>query len=231
MAERTRTCMRCGRSFTEVGPGRPSTACPDCRTHCAVLNCDRPHRTAGFCHPHYERWRKGEPLPTLIERRDGGERFCAVHGCSKRCNKSGPYCPMHYQRVRRDGGDPGPAERYAPPLWGQTIWDTPDNRRRVARLWKFGLTPEAFGALLASQGGRCAICGTDNPKRGNRVATWTVDHDHSCCPGKTSCGKCVRGLLCSPCNRGMGILGDDPVILEAAAAYLRRHAKARLKSV
>lgn len=27
-----------------------------------------------------------------------------------------------------------------------------------------------------------------------------VDHDHDCCPGGWSCGRCVRGLICSECN-------------------------------
>jgi hypothetical protein len=134
---------------------------------------------------------------------------------------------MHLQRVLTHG-EPGPTE---PKIasGGKAIWNTPNERRRVARLWKFGLTPEAFDALLAAQGGRCAICGTDDPKRGNRVSTWTVDHDHGCCPGKKSCGRCVRGLLCSPCNRGIGILGDDPIVAEAAAAYLWRHLQAKSK--
>lgn len=232
MAKRTATCARCGERFAQWSRGRPALICLDCREHCAANGCDRPMRTAGFCSAHYERWRQGLDVSSPVGSYERGEQFCTVPGCSNRRNKSGSrYCPMHYARARKNDGNPGPAERYAPPLWGQTIWDTPDNRRRVSRLYKFGLTPEAFDALLAAQGGRCAVCGTDNPKRGNRVATWTIDHDHSCCPGKTSCGECVRGLLCSPCNRGMGILGDDPDILEAAAAYLRRHTKARLKSV
>lgn len=36
-----------------------------------------------------------------------------------------------------------------------------------------------------------------------------VDHDHKCCSGKVSCGKCVRGLICSPCNKFLGHLRDD----------------------
>lgn len=49
--------------------------------------------------------------------------------------------------------------------------------------------------MLQEQGGVCAIC--KQPPRRNKLH---VDHDHSCCPGKRSCGRCIRGLLCASCN-------------------------------
>jgi hypothetical protein len=46
-----------------------------------------------------------------------------------------------------------------------------------------------------------------------------VDHDHSCCPGRTSCGKCVRRLLCSNCNLLLGLAQDNPRYLLGLAEY------------
>lgn len=80
------------------------------------------------------------------------------------------------------------------------------------------ISAEQFEALLASQGGGCAICGVlQADSRGRRLY---VDHDHGCCSGRTSCGKCVRGLLCNACNVAIGILGDDPERLESAIRYV-----------
>lgn len=49
-----------------------------------------------------------------------------------------------------------------------------------------------------------------------------VDHDRNCCPGYKSCGKCIRGLIHSKCNRVIGIAMDDIELLKSAIAYLEK---------
>jgi len=84
------------------------------------------------------------------------------------------------------------------------------------RLRRYGISSEGYERLFDAQGGVCAICGKPEPRR-NSLA---VDHDHGCCPGSRSCGGCIRGLLCSPCNTGLGMFGDDPLRMMAAASYV-----------
>jgi recombination endonuclease VII len=84
---------------------------------------------------------------------------------------------------------------------------------------RYGLTRETYQELAASQGNVCAICRSPGSQVG-RVPL-TVDHDHACCPGARSCGRCIRGLLCNRCNRLLGIAADDPDWLLAAIDYLR----------
>ena len=92
---------------------------------------------------------------------------------------------------------------------------TPE-RNRAYSLHQFGLTVEQYEALREKQGGACAICR-------QVVATLRVDHDHSCCPRKDkACGRCIRGLLCSKCNVGLGNFDDDIARLLSAADYLAR---------
>lgn len=86
--------------------------------------------------------------------------------------------------------------------------------RTYKRRWAYGITEETYEALLSSQNGRCAICGVELGDKG------TVDHDHACCPGYRSCGQCIRGILCKPCNTGLGHFSDDPAHLRAAADFL-----------
>lgn len=96
---------------------------------------------------------------------------------------------------------------------------------------KSNLTPEQYEEMLAQQGGTCAICGgTDPAGRWGAYGRFHVDHDHACCPGKSSCGRCIRGLLCGKCNIGLGSFGDDPQVLVAAAAYLMTTTEARHES-
>lgn len=67
------------------------------------------------------------------------------------------------------------------------------------------LTVDQFVAMDESQDFCCAICGGEmNPPH--------VDHCHD--------SSRIRGLLCKNCNSGIGLLGDDPARLNAAAVYL-----------
>ena len=75
------------------------------------------------------------------------------------------------------------------------------NYHRNWKVWdRYGLSLEAYEALLA-QG--CAICGGEAE---------VIDHNHT--TGQ------VRGALCHRCNRGIGLLRDNPVIVDAAGTYL-----------
>lgn len=84
----------------------------------------------------------------------------------------------------------------------------------------YNITMEQYEAMLNAQNGRCAICETDKP---GQTEWFEVDHDHACCDKKRSCGNCVRALLCTGCNSGISRFRDDPLLLDAAATYLRSH--------
>ena len=79
----------------------------------------------------------------------------------------------------------------------------------------YGITLAQYEKLLELQGGMCAIC--DAVPDGKNLA---VDHDHSCCPGGRSCGRCIRGLLCHSCNLSIGRLGDNKAVLHSAIDYI-----------
>lgn len=59
--------------------------------------------------------------------------------------------------------------------------------------------------MLTAQDGVCGFCGKpETTVQNGKIVALAVDHDHSCCPGKQSCGRCVRGLLCHLCNLAIG---------------------------
>ena len=72
---------------------------------------------------------------------------------------------------------------------------------------RYGISRAEYDALLAKQGGACAICGM-RPKK-ERLC---VDHCHLT--------GMIRGLLCRHCNLALGYLKDDQASLIAALAYL-----------
>lgn len=88
--------------------------------------------------------------------------------------------------------------------------------RKRYRLYK--VTPEWEAETLAAQGGTCGNPGCGATEPGGRWKTWNIDHDH-----RTGA---PRGLLCSRCNKGIGLFGDDVEKLAGAITYLQRFAQA-----
>jgi len=81
----------------------------------------------------------------------------------------------------------------------------------------YGIEHGWYQKTFEAQCGKCAICGRNNSGRSNSKR-FCVDHNHA--TGE------VRGLLCHPCNSGIGKLKDDISLLQSAIHYLQQYGKA-----
>lgn len=100
------------------------------------------------------------------------------------------------------------------PLIGKKVHARWCGSLRCQNLWHlYKITSTEVDALLARQGGGCAICGTTEWGNGG---TPSVDHCHN--SGR------IRGILCARCNGALGLLDDDPAKTRLAAEYLERDA-------
>jgi hypothetical protein len=130
--------------------------------------------------------------------------------CSK-CGSTGPFykrtdrsCGRRHQCIKCDN-------KY------RTLWrklhpkETSVVRKRQDLKRNFGITLEDWFGLFEKQGRKCAICGDSKLGQGR----FCTDHNH-----KTNK---VRGILCTRCNRGIGLLKDSIIVLQAAIKYLRKY--------
>lgn len=161
---------------------------------CSIEGCTKPHNSRGLCRNHYMQALRAErnPKPTFT---------CAF------CGKS--FVPLRYYKSGRN--------RFCTRKCKQDAHNALAKERHPERMrWyliqrTYGIGQNEYEALLLWQGGRCAICFTDEPRgRG----TWHIDHQHG--------NGVIRGLLCHSCNVGIGSLGEDPARLQRAADYLER---------
>jgi len=75
---------------------------------------------------------------------------------------------------------------------------------------RYGMNQEEWQAMFEKQNGKCPICLKHSTELEEVLH---IDHCH-----KT--GK-VRGLLCSRCNKAIGLLNDDFPTLKRAITYLK----------
>jgi hypothetical protein len=132
-----------------------------------------------------------------------------------RCGKPRPLADFHKRARSKDGRHPycKTCNKANAAEWRR---NNPERRKAISRRYHldstYGLSTAEYDAMLAAQGGGCAICHRPEPMGRGR---FHVDHCHE--TGR------VRALLCDPCNRGIGLLRDNPEVLRAAAAYLELH--------
>lgn len=78
-----------------------------------------------------------------------------------------------------------------------------------SRLRRTGVTEEQYSGALREQDERCAIC---NRHQSELKMALCADHDH-----KTGA---FRGLLCGKCNTAIGLLNDNPLLIQKALKYM-----------
>jgi Recombination endonuclease VII len=133
----------------------------------------------------------------------------------KTCALCGESKPLSEFYTRKRGSRAGNPLSRCIPCWSGSQKARPSYQEWEIR--RHGITPDQYAALLARQQGVCAVCGAERDRL-------RIDHDHACCPGRYSCGRCIRGLLCARCNRLVGAI--ERGIAAKAAAYLAAHVRA-----
>jgi len=212
---------------------------------CSVDGCSRHVSGRGWCATHYLRWwKKSDPGSAVIQKYNEKRLPCTFEGCSNVSSGRG-LCSGHWRqdikgrqlRPLQRRTDPrardaagykycGTCDSWLPVGHFTRAVDRADGlsarcsrcERSQSLKRKYGITLDDYEKTLAGQGGGCAVCRKTEAINGRRLA---VDHDHGCCPGRITCGRCVRGLLCSSCNLHLGAIGDNLDHVEAMATYLR----------
>jgi len=82
----------------------------------------------------------------------------------------------------------------------------------------YGINIQQYQDMLNEQHNLCAVC--DNKEsimnqKSNKIQKLSVDHNHT--TGK------IRGLLCTACNKGLGMLKDNPDIVLKGYHYLMKY--------
>lgn len=125
---------------------------------------------------------------TAIKSQRHGKKQCSLEDCS-RPHYALNYCRMHYARLQRTGS----TEAKNNVVKDIYYYDgKPYSTKAYHLKYNYGMEISEYETRAANG---CEICG-DKPERNLHV-----DHDHKCCDGPISCGKCVRGIICNKCNK------------------------------
>jgi recombination endonuclease VII len=196
-------------SFTEIRKGFAMWLCKcDCGSIVEVRTSSLTSlntRSCGCLQREYSaRPKPCKPITACphVDRKHYGKGLCSA--CWKKQN---PKSQTHSKRWREAYKEKFGMAAYSAYIRARNLWNN------------YRLSPESFQIKWEDQSGLCPC--------GRSFAEWKpqIDHNHGCCPGVKSCGKCVRGLLCYRCNTVLGLLEEDPRLLSAyLLAYLEKWA-------
>ena len=201
---------------------------------------------ASYCKPCYKEYSKSHYEKTYV-RKHAKEKIINNTRCCSQCKEYKPFsefknekyswcqlCQKEYDRKRNEHKLVHPVKEKnglqhcrkcneyldKKEFWSNNTYcrTCTDLIGHIGNLKKYGLSKDDYVDMELSQNGKCAICKKPETLR-KRLS---VDHDHSCCPGERACGKCNRGLLCSSCNKMLGMVNDDIEILKSAITYLEK---------
>lgn len=126
----------------------------------------------------------------------------------KRCPDCGETKPLE-QFCRNKSSRDGHAA-YCKPCHNARTRETVRRLYRTSRHYhlkqKYGIGADEAAALIAAQGGMCAIC--------RRKAATQIDHDHLQ-------GRACRAALCDGCNGLLSAFRENDTFLKEAIEYLK----------
>lgn len=142
---------------------------------------------------------------------------CTIDGCQRMGTpKNGKFylrrglCASHYHQWRRT--EPSITRCKIPdcnaPVSGRGFCYRHIAQDRYYR--KYGVSVEQAAKMAEKQGHLCAIC--HQPENGEK--SLCMDHDHGT--------RKFRGLICSRCNRVLGLIADDVEIAQEMIRYLEK---------
>jgi hypothetical protein len=150
---------------------------------------------------------------------------CTEEGCVEPVKAKG-LCKAHYQRLLRHGHTRY-TDRKRPAriciisgcdnyLYAKDLCHAHYAKQRK---WEAaGVDAARYQEMLHAQGGVCAICHrpeTSPDKASGKTKDLAIDHDHAT--------GAIRALLCSNCNRGLGLFNDSIELLAKAREYVLYH--------
>lgn len=211
-------------------------------THCSCNHCFNPIVAQGLCEMHYRRMKRHGNVEQTRPADWGQKKTHPLYNSWAWMNKMQGRHKVEegwkdfWQYVKDIGERPTENHRLKKLdeslgyVKGNVVWSEiipSQDKALYAKEWRkrnpakaknsdlkrsHGISYEEYLNLQQNQSYKCKICGIGDDQNNMSLV---VDHCHT--SGK------IRGLLCSNCNRGIGMLQDNVDVLQKAIDYLKEN--------